>query len=72
MINLRLIMIAAAVISILSAVAYIYHRGGSDREDKIIADAMIESIKERDKLDEIRDAAIDLPIVLERVQDRSY
>ena len=70
--NWRLVSMAIAVIGVTGVIAYIYHKGGADREDKIVSEAIIEKIKERDRLDEIRDSAVDLPVVLNRMQDRSF
>ena len=68
----RLLAIGGAVIGIISFIGYIYYKGGSDREDKLVSEAIEKRIEERDRLDEIRNAPVDVDDVIKRLRSRTF
>jgi len=68
----RLLAIGGAVIGIISFIGYIYYKGGSDREDELVSEAIEKRIEERDRLDEIRNAPVDVDDVIKRLRSRTF
>lgn len=70
--NPRLVMMALAVIGIAGVAGWLYWKGGSDREERIINKAITEKIEKKERLDEIRNSPVDERDVIKRLRHGSF
>lgn len=70
--NLRLVAMIAAVLAVLAGIAYVYHRGGEAREDKIVAEAVEKEGEIQDEKDDIRNNRPDRDGVIVRLRAGTF
>ena len=70
--NWRFVLAGLSIIGVLGTVFYIYTKGGSDMKDKIINQAIERKIEEKERLDEIRNSAIDISDVIGRLRSATF
>lgn len=68
----RLAVLAVSVIGAVGMMGYAYHRGGADKEAALQARAVLETMKTKGKLDEIRNMPYDVDDVVKRLRSGKF
>lgn len=70
--NWRLILGIVTIVGLAGIALYLYQKGASDRESKLLSQAALHKIAEKEKLDEIRNAPLSVGDVIERLQSGTF